>query len=104
MPAGKTLSGAGDILSWKECLQIWCKTQGLTYGGYDETTIEDYVKMSGMGPDLGLEFAEMFAFMDSPGYNGGDPSVILPKDVCLLPASLDMDLSLRDFSWSIPAH
>lgn len=54
--------------------------------------------MSGMGPDLGLEFAEMFAFMDSPGYNGGDPSVMLPKDVCLPSASLDMDPRLQDFS------
>lgn len=82
MPPGRILSGAGDMLSWKECLQVWCKTQGLTYGGFDEISIQDFIQNSGMDLDLGLEFGEMFAFMDSPGYNGDD-SVMLPKDVCI---------------------
>jgi len=69
------------MLSWKECLKIWCKTQDVPYGGFDEIPLEAYVKGSPMGPDLGLEFGEMFAYMDDPGYDGGDPSVILPKDL-----------------------
>ena len=89
VPPGKTLSGAGSMLSWKECLQVWCKTPGLVYGGFDEISVDDYINKSGMGPDLGLEFAEMFALMDNPGYNGGEPSVILPKDV-RLPSKLHL--------------
>lgn len=81
MPPGKTLSGAGDMLSWKECLQIWCETQGLIYGGFDEISVDDFIERSGMGPDIGLEFAEMFEFMESPGYNGINPSIIIPKEV-----------------------
>ncbi|KEF56256.1 uncharacterized protein A1O9_07837 [Exophiala aquamarina CBS 119918] len=84
---GTVLSGAGDILSWKECLHVWCKTQGLDYGGFDEISVEDFIQHSGMGTELGLEFGEMFAFMDSPGYNGGGDSVIFPKDVCIPPGS-----------------
>jgi hypothetical protein len=82
VPPGKILAGAGSMLSWKQCLQIWCQTQGLTYGGFDEISIEEFVQNSQMGPDLGLELAEMFALMDSPGYNGGDPRVLLPEKVC----------------------
>ncbi|KAK5054007.1 hypothetical protein LTR84_001969 [Exophiala bonariae] len=79
-PPGRTMSGSCDMLSWKECLEIWCETQGLTYGGFDETSIDEFVHKSGMGPDLGLEFAEMFEFMDSPGYNGTDRHVMIPKE------------------------
>lgn len=82
------------MLSWKECLQVWCETQGLMYGGFDEVSIEDFVRKSKMGPDLGLEFAEMFAFMDSPGYNGTEPSVILPTNVCLFLFPFGMSLKL----------
>ena len=78
------------MLSWKECLQVWCETRGLVYGGFDEILAEDYNKKSGIGPDLGLEFAEMFALMDNPGYNGGEPSVILPRDVRPPPSSFDI--------------
>ena len=55
----------------------------MPYGGYDEISIETFVKGSPVGPDVGLEFAEMFALMDDPGYDGGDPTVILPKDVSI---------------------
>ena len=69
------------MLSWRECLKVWCETQGLTYGGFDQISSEEFIDKSRMGPDLGLEFAEMFEFMDEPGYNGGESSVILLKDV-----------------------
>ena len=79
--ARQNLLGTGDMLSWKEFLRVWCRTQNVQYGGYDEVCLEDFAKNSPMGYYLGLEFAEMFALMDTPGYDGGDPSVVLPKDV-----------------------
>jgi hypothetical protein len=81
VPPGKNLLAAGDMLSWKEFLQVWCKTQNVPYGGYDEVPLEAFAMNAPMGYDLGLEFAEMFALVDDPGYAGGDSSVILPRDV-----------------------
>ena len=50
-------------------------------GGCQELTVDDMDKMmpGGMGEELG----EMFAYAAEFGYDGGDPSVITPKDVSL---------------------
>ncbi|KAJ5148069.1 hypothetical protein N7526_001421 [Penicillium atrosanguineum] len=80
---GKNLLGAGSMLSWKGSLRVWCETQDVPYGGYDELSIEEWVKNAPFDHALALEFAEMFALMDDPGYAGGDPSVVLPHHVSL---------------------
>lgn len=84
------MSAAGSMLSWKECLQVWCETQNVPYGGYDEVPPDVFASRWPIGPVIGLEFAEMFLYMDDPGYEGGDPSVILPQDVCS--SSLPLDI------------
>lgn len=89
VPPGKNLLGAGAHHSWKETMKIWCDCQKVPYGGYKEANTDDFVKTFPMGPDIGLEFAEMLLLMDDPGYDGGDPSVILPKDVSS-PSTMDL--------------
>ncbi|KAJ5689729.1 hypothetical protein N7462_004121 [Penicillium macrosclerotiorum] len=78
---GKNLLGTCKMLTWKEYLKVWCETQQVPYGGYDELSIEQFVKFMPVEPVIALEFAEMFALADNPGYDGGDPSIVLPEDL-----------------------
>jgi len=55
---------------------------GLKYGGLNETTLEQFEKFIPV-PGLGKEIGEMMLFEAEFGYNGGDPSVVLPGDVSL---------------------
>ena len=87
VPPGKNLLGEGAMISWKDSLKVWCEIHNVPNGGYHSVTIDEYVKNSPLGPEIGLEFAEMYALMDGPGYDGGDPSIIHPKDVSQAPTS-----------------
>ena len=76
---GKNLLGAGTLITWPDFLKLWCETQGKTYGGYDDVSIETVDKA--MPGGFGKEMAEMYAYASEFGYDGSDPSIVLPKDV-----------------------
>jgi hypothetical protein len=78
-PPGKTVLGAGEIISWSEMLRVWCGYNEVSFGGFDQLSIdvfERFVSVAGLGRELG----EMFAFMDEFGYAGGDLDVVLPSE------------------------
>ncbi|KAL9068852.1 MAG: hypothetical protein Q9161_005939 [Pseudevernia consocians] len=79
-PPGKTILGSGDALSWSGLLKVWCEANKVPFGGYDEIPFDAYVDNMPV-PDLGLEFAEMFAFMDEFGYTGGEEGVVHVQDL-----------------------
>jgi hypothetical protein len=82
---GKTILAVESMLSWTDQLKLWCKTNGVSFGGFNELSVEKFEMILPI-PGLGRELGEMMAFMDESGYTGGDPNVTLPQDVsyCLL--------------------
>ena len=79
-PPGKTVLGAGSMLSWSDFIKVWCEVNKVPFGGYDETPLEVFEKHSPI-PDLGQEIGEMFSFFDEFGYTGGEQGVVQATDV-----------------------
>lgn len=77
---GKNVLAVGSMLSWTECLEIWCKVNKVSFGGYHELTLEAFSQYMPI-PGLGRELGEMMAFFDEFGYCGSDATVVLPQDV-----------------------
>jgi len=77
---GKTILAAGSMVSWEDQLKIWCDTNNVSFGGFDELSIEQF-EMFLPVPGLGRELGQMMAFMDEFGYDGGDPNTVAPQDV-----------------------
>jgi hypothetical protein len=73
------LFAVGQYLSWEEYLQTWCKSQGVPYGGYDELSYDELCEVLPGG--LGHEFGQNVLFAWEFGYDGSDPSVVLPDKV-----------------------
>ncbi|TVY15394.1 NmrA-like family domain-containing protein 1 [Lachnellula arida] len=77
---GKNILGASFSISWTEQFKSWCEMNGLKYGGLHEITLEQFEKFIPI-PGLGREIGEMMLFERDFGYDGGDPSVVLPGDL-----------------------
>ena len=73
------LFAIGQYLTWEEYLQTWCKSQGVPYGGYDELSYDELCEVLPGG--LGHEFGQNVLFAWEFGYDGSDPSVVLPEKV-----------------------
>ena len=70
----------------------------MPFGGYDEIPFDAYVENMPV-PDLGLEFAEMFAFMDEYGFTGGEEGVVHVQDVSSAIAhDHDHEFCIRSFA------
>ncbi|CAM1503494.1 Fc.00g010850.m01.CDS01 [Cosmosporella sp. VM-42] len=70
------LFAVGDYVSWTEYLKIFCETQGLKYGGYDELSYDTFCELLPGG--LGHEFGQNVLFAFDYGYEGTDPAVVKP--------------------------
>ena len=68
------------MLSWIDMFKTWCKVNRVPFNGYDETSLEAFLKLVPV-PDLGLEMGEMFLYFDDFGYTGGEEGVVQAKDV-----------------------
>jgi hypothetical protein len=82
------LFAVGEYLSWSDYLRIFCETQGLKYGGYDELSYDTLCELLPGG--LGHEFGQNVLFAFDFGYEGTDPAVVKPDKVGrhpLLPAT-----------------
>ena len=77
---GKNILAVGSMLSFADCLKVWCEVNKVPFGGYQEMPIEVFEKHIPV-PGLGRELGEMFLFMDEFGYDGSDPSVVHAQDV-----------------------
>lgn len=68
----------GDMLSWNEYLDIWCQSQGVPRGKYNQLALEKFEELLPGG--LGREFGENVLFAQEFGYEGGNP-VTRPNEV-----------------------
>ncbi|KAH8665563.1 hypothetical protein BGZ61DRAFT_538529 [Ilyonectria robusta] len=77
---GKILLGYGSLISWNEFAALWGKVHGVTcrFERLDRNVIE-----SAVPGGIGEELADMFEYIGDFGYDGGDPSVVHPKDLGL---------------------
>ncbi|PVH72206.1 NAD(P)-binding protein [Cadophora sp. DSE1049] len=75
---GKNLLGFGSMISFKEFAAIWGRVHGVkcSFQQIDRMSIE-----AAMPGGLGEETMDMFDFIAEFGYDGGDPSVVHPKDL-----------------------
>ncbi|KAH6984348.1 NmrA-like family protein [Ilyonectria sp. MPI-CAGE-AT-0026] len=90
------LFAVGEYVSWTDYLRIFCETQGLKYGGYDELSYDDFCELLPGG--LGHEFSHNVLFAHEFGYEGTDPSVIKPEKLNLKMTSLREYCQSTDFS------
>lgn len=74
------LFAVGDEISWNQYLNTWCESQGVSKGEYEEHSLDWWMEKL---PGLGREFGENVLFSMEFGYNGKDPTVIRPSQVCL---------------------
>jgi hypothetical protein len=75
------LFAVGDYVSWTDYLKIFCETQGLKYGGYDELSYDQLCEImpGGLGHEFGMNVLFAFEF----GYAGTDPALITSDKVGL---------------------
>jgi hypothetical protein len=79
-PAGQNLLGTRGPSSWTEYAALWGKVHGVEcrFERLDRQILEQAVPGG-----IGEEMADMFEYISEFGYDGSDPSVVLPKDVCI---------------------
>ncbi|KAH7141516.1 hypothetical protein B0J13DRAFT_556951 [Dactylonectria estremocensis] len=75
---GKNLLGTSGVLSWDEFAALWGKVNGVTarFVPLDRKILEEQIP-GGVGEEL----ADMFEYIGEFGYDGSDPTVVLPKDL-----------------------
>lgn len=79
-PPGKTVLGAGEMISYSDQLKAWCEHNKVPLGGFDPLSVDQFEQFIPV-PGLGRELGEMMAFMDEFGYGGDDPNIVLPSHV-----------------------
>ncbi len=79
--AGKVVLGFRERIAFGEFLHIFTQVTGYRAEGADITS--DRFKNAIPVPELQLEVGDNIQYFDEFGYEGGDPSVIHPKDVSL---------------------
>ncbi|OKL55353.1 hypothetical protein UA08_09418 [Talaromyces atroroseus] len=93
---GLNLLAVGEMLSWDSYIETWSKSQGVQSGGYEEHTIESFMKLLPGG--LGREFGENVLFGQQFGYDGSDPTVVRPSDFGIPMSSFKEYCERTDFS------
>lgn len=75
---GKNLLGYGTMMSWNEWVVLWGRIHGVkcTFHRLPRQIVVDAIPGG-----IGEELADMFEYISDFGYDGGDPSVVHPKDV-----------------------
>jgi hypothetical protein len=76
---GKNLLGFGSMMGFKEFAAIWGRVHGVkcSFQQSDRKSIE-----AAIPGGVGEMIMDMFDFIAEFGFDGGDPSVVHPKDVC----------------------
>lgn len=88
---GKTLLGYGSLIGWEEFLRIWGEILGVKTR-FEEVPVEEY--LVDFPEDLRRELRETGLVHGELGWDGGDPDVIHPEDVSILPLILILMVEL----------
>ena len=77
-PPGINLLGYGSLIGWAEYMRLWTSILRVP-GSFQQVSMEEYLKDS--PPLLARELHDAYAYQGEFGWDGGDPSVVHPKDV-----------------------
>ncbi|KAL7912347.1 hypothetical protein GGI35DRAFT_492245 [Trichoderma velutinum] len=97
VPAGKNLLAFGDRLTWSKYVELWSKVTGFP-ATFEKTTVAEHDKLAPGG--YGEEIAEMYAYAQDFGYDGGDPSVIYAQDLGVEVPVTRIDQYIKSEDWS----
>lgn len=77
VPAGKNLLCFGSMMSYNEWTALWAKILGVkaTFVRLDRKIVEQAI------PVIGEEYCDMIEYTGEFGYDGGDKTIVHPKDV-----------------------
>ncbi|GFF43119.1 nmrA-like family domain-containing protein 1 [Aspergillus udagawae] len=94
---GKNLLGYSSMLSWNEFAALWGKIHGVTcrFQRLDRTVLENAVPGG-----IGEELADMFGYIGDFGYDGGDPSVVHPKELGVPVPVYTVEEYIKEEDWS----
>ncbi|WQF90307.1 Putative NmrA-like domain, NAD(P)-binding domain superfamily [Colletotrichum destructivum] len=97
VPAGQNLLGVASSLSWNEFAALWGKHHGVTcrFERLDRKVLEDAIP-GGVGEEL----ADMFEYIAEFGYDGGDPTIVLPKDLDVHVPVYTVEEYIKNEDWS----
>ncbi|KAH6685469.1 hypothetical protein F5X68DRAFT_262701 [Plectosphaerella plurivora] len=96
-PAGQNLLGTRGLLSWSEFAALWGKVHGVEarFERIDRQIVENAIPGG-----IGEELADMFEYIGEFGYDGGDPTVVLPKDLGVPVSVESVEDYIRKEDWS----
>ncbi|KAK6206271.1 hypothetical protein QIS74_13690 [Colletotrichum tabaci] len=97
VPAGQNLLGVASSLSWNEFAALWGKHHGVTcrFERLDRKVLEGAIP-GGVGEEL----ADMFEYIAEFGYDGGDPTIVLPKDLGVHVPVYTVEEYIKNEDWS----
>ncbi|RFU81652.1 nadp-binding [Trichoderma arundinaceum] len=95
--AGKNLIAFGDRITWVDYVQLWSKVTGVP-ATFEKTTVSEHAKLAPGG--YGEEIAEMLAYSQDFGYDGGDPSVISAEQLGVDVPVTRIEQYIREEDWS----
>lgn len=97
VPPGQNLLGYASMLSWNEWVLLWGRIHGVTcrFERLDRKVVENAIPGG-----IGEEFADMFEYISEFGYDGGDPSVVHPKDLGVEIPVFSAEEYIKSEDWS----
>ncbi|KAG7091302.1 hypothetical protein E1B28_010348 [Marasmius oreades] len=79
LPPGKSFMAEGTTCSWSEYMRIWSTVTGKP-ARYQQISLEQMIEES-TDKELGREVGDMFLYSSSPGYDGGDQTLLKAAEI-----------------------
>ncbi|KAG6908847.1 hypothetical protein DXG01_003013 [Tephrocybe rancida] len=99
VPPGKNLLGFGSLISWSDYMKLWGEILGVPTR-YEQVDVDTAAKFDNGERGMGFEVAQGFAYMGEFGYDGGDPSIVHPKDLGVECPTTSIETYIRNEDWS----
>lgn len=97
VPAGQNLLGVSSTLSWNQYAALWGKINGVTcrFERLDPKVVAEAIPGG-----IGEELAEMYEYISEFGYDGGDPTIVLPTQLGVNIPLYTAEEYIKDEDWS----
>ncbi|PVH81998.1 NAD(P)-binding protein [Cadophora sp. DSE1049] len=97
VPPGKNLLAFGSMMSWNEWVALWGKIHGVkcTFVRMDRKVVENAIPGG-----VGEEYVDMLEYTSDFGYDGGDKSVVHPKDLGVDVPVVTVEEFIKGEDWS----
>ncbi|KAG4414577.1 hypothetical protein IFR04_012275 [Cadophora malorum] len=96
VPAGKNLLCFGSMMSYNEWTALWAKILGVkaTFVRLDRKIVEQAI------PVIGEEYCDMIEYTGEFGYDGGDKTIVHPKDLGVDVPVMSAEEFIKNEDWS----